>query len=287
MTQKYFQYGSIQYGSIQYGSIQYGSIHRVLTKYSSIIPLTLFSLLAFFFPINVSANPDKVPHPMSAQAIYEQQCSACHGENAQGKPSLNAPVLAGQYAWYLQRQLNHFANNLRGVHADDEQGKPMVAIAKQFSVQISSKTSSKASSKASLNESVNVSEGSEFSVLAAYIESLSSSSSSDSSFAPISASSSIKSNEEKNRNKIKNGSRYYQAKCGACHGGAAQGNTTFNAPKLSGQNSDYLKLQMNNFVKGIRGNSKKDKFGRQMAMMAKTTKGKELADILFFISLQE
>ncbi|WP_206483691.1 c-type cytochrome [Thalassotalea sp. G2M2-11] len=85
---------------------------------------------------------------------------------------------------------------------------------------------------------------------------------------------------------LMNGSRYFQAKCGACHGGQAQGNEAFNAPKLAGQNLAYLKRQMNNFVSGVRGSHAEDKLGRQMAMMAKTTTGKELDDILHYIATQ-
>ena len=86
---------------------------------------------------------------------------------------------------------------------------------------------------------------------------------------------------------MKNGSRYYQAKCGACHGGNAQGNPAFKAPKLSGQNVDYLSRQMQNFVNSIRGTHADDKLGRQMAMMAKITSGKELDDIFHYIASQE
>ncbi|GAA5134154.1 c-type cytochrome [Thalassotalea piscium] len=86
---------------------------------------------------------------------------------------------------------------------------------------------------------------------------------------------------------LKNGSRYYQGKCGACHGGQAQGNEIMNAPKLSGQSVEYLKRQMLNFTQGIRGTHPEDKFGRQMAMMAKTTSGQELEDILHYIANQE
>lgn len=85
---------------------------------------------------------------------------------------------------------------------------------------------------------------------------------------------------------LMNGSRYFQGKCGACHGGKAEGNPAFKAPKLAGQNIDYLRRQMNNFVSGVRGAHSKDKLGRQMAMMAKTTSGKELEDILHYISQQ-
>ncbi|MFY8275552.1 c-type cytochrome [Pseudoalteromonas sp. SSDWG2] len=86
---------------------------------------------------------------------------------------------------------------------------------------------------------------------------------------------------------LTNGTRYYQGKCGACHGGTAQGNEALNAPRLAGQSNDYLKRQMRNFATGLRGTHADDKYGRQMAMMAKTTSGKELDDILYYISLQE
>jgi len=85
---------------------------------------------------------------------------------------------------------------------------------------------------------------------------------------------------------LMNGSRYYQGKCGACHGGKAQGNPAFNAPKLSGLDPQYLLLQMNNFKQGIRGQHPEDKLGRQMAMMSKIVSENELQDILFFISEQ-
>lgn len=86
---------------------------------------------------------------------------------------------------------------------------------------------------------------------------------------------------------LKNGSRYYQARCGACHGGQAQGNSSMNAPKLSGQSIEYLQRQMLNFSTGVRGTHADDKFGRQMAMMSKTSSGKELDDIFHFIAEQK
>lgn len=85
---------------------------------------------------------------------------------------------------------------------------------------------------------------------------------------------------------LMNGSRYYQAKCGACHGGQAEGNKSFNAPRLANQSSKYLLQQMQDFVAGKRGYDQNDKFGRQMAMMANTTKDQELSDILFYIAQQ-
>jgi len=184
---------------------------------------------------------------VNAKALYLQKCAACHGENAQGNPSLNAPVLSGQYAWYLNRQINNFSEGLRGANDKDISGRGMRLIAKQLTDQ--QEVSQLTQFLATMKNTLTVKKDIEQSVL-------------------------------------KNGSRYYQAKCGACHGGNAQGNESFNAPKLAGLDKDYLKLQMTNFVQGIRGNDKKDKLGRQMAMMAKMAKGKELDDILSFISIQ-
>ena len=85
-----------------------------------------------------------------------------------------------------------------------------------------------------------------------------------------------------------NGSRYYQAKCGACHGGKAEGNKAFNAPRLSGQSAAYLLKQMQNFQQGIRGTHANDKLGKQMALMAKTvTDEQQLNDIIFYITEQQ
>ncbi len=180
------------------------------------------------------------------QPDFYQQCIACHGEQAQGNAQLNAPVLAGQSAAYITRQLQNFAKGLRGADPKDAIGKQMVAISQQldFDQQVPA--------------------------LSQYLNSLNNN------------------NEpEPSSGDLKNGSRYYQAKCGACHGGQAQGNDAFNAPKLAGQQLSYLKRQMNNFVTGVRGAHSDDKLGRQMAMMAKTTSGKELNDILHYIALQQ
>ena len=85
---------------------------------------------------------------------------------------------------------------------------------------------------------------------------------------------------------MKNGSRYYQAKCGACHGGKAEGNKAFNAPNLAILDADYLALQMKHFQQGVRGAHEDDRLGRQMAMMAKTISDEELVDVIYFITEQ-
>ena len=217
------------------------------------LALILAILLSLFFSFaQASAASAKVNVKQIEQKVKKgeklyQQCVACHGDKGQGNDVLNAPRLAGQYAWYIQRQLKNFSQELRGKHNKDLPGLPMIAIAKNLT-------------------EVDVS------ALSVYISQLSGSTPYNNQSPPL--------------GDMKNGSRYYQAKCGACHGGKAQGNKAFNAPKLAQQSDAYLQRQMNHFTQGIRGTAQIDKFGRQMAMMAKIVSAKELNDIMFYISKQ-
>ncbi len=56
-------------------------------------------------------------------------CAACHGANGEGNVALNAPKLAGQSAWYLERQLHLFKSGARGTHEKDTFGKLMAPMA--------------------------------------------------------------------------------------------------------------------------------------------------------------
>lgn len=58
-----------------------------------------------------------------------RSCKSCHGAKGEGEPSLNAPRIAGQYAWYLNKQIKDFRSGIRGNHAEDKYGKQMANIA--------------------------------------------------------------------------------------------------------------------------------------------------------------
>lgn len=60
------------------------------------------------------------------------------------------------------------------------------------------------------------------------------------------------------------------APCTACHGAQGEGNEQLNAPRLAGQNTEYLIRQLKNFKRGWRGATPDDPFGMQMAPMANT-----------------
>ncbi|MBM7072203.1 cytochrome c [Shewanella sp. 202IG2-18] len=193
--------------------------------------------LLFVFTIGLALNLEaKQP-----SELY-QSCTACHGEQGQGNEAIHAPEIAGQHAWYLQKQLQDFKHGRRGVKAKDLLGKQMAAMMKPLSDK----------------DIIELSE---------YISSFNTSS-----------------NQVNTTTEHMNGYRYYQAKCGACHGGVAEGNQAFSAPRLAGLGIEYLQRQMSHFKTGIRGYAQDDKVGRQMAMMSKIVNDKELGDILNYVS---
>ncbi|MEM9383690.1 MAG: c-type cytochrome [Pseudomonadota bacterium] len=55
-------------------------------------------------------------------------CAACHGAEGQGSARLNAPSLAGQHGWYLERHLNSFRAGTRGYEKGDLFGRQMYSM---------------------------------------------------------------------------------------------------------------------------------------------------------------
>jgi cbb3-type cytochrome c oxidase subunit III len=181
----------------------------------------------------------------TAFAVNGQQiyatCAACHGARAQGNPSLGAPALAGQQVAYLQRQLMNFRTGLRGTHKDDSYGAQM-----------------RAGSQAALRDEKAIA------AVATYIAAL--------------PKTSVK---PAGKYDVRNGNNLYQGKCGACHGGQAEGNESLSAPRLAGLDAAYIKRQHGNFKLGLRGAQPQDRYGRQMALMAATLGSeRELDDVI-------
>ncbi|HET7204768.1 MAG TPA: c-type cytochrome [Steroidobacteraceae bacterium] len=80
---------------------------------------------------------------------------------------------------------------------------------------------------------------------------------------------------------VRNGNNLYQGKCGACHGGRAEGNEPLAAPRLAGLDAAYLQRQLRHFRDGVRGAHTQDKYGRQMSLMAATvTTERDVADVI-------
>ena len=56
-------------------------------------------------------------------------CASCHGSEGEGSRKLGAPRLAGQHAWYIERQLRNWRDGIRGTHVEDIYGMQMRPMA--------------------------------------------------------------------------------------------------------------------------------------------------------------
>lgn len=66
--------------------------------------------------------------PVAGKAAYAV-CAACHGQQGEGIMAMNAPKLAGQEGWYINRQLESYRNSLRGTARGDAYGAQMRPMA--------------------------------------------------------------------------------------------------------------------------------------------------------------
>lgn len=186
-----------------------------------------------------------VPAWAGDSALY-QPCAACHGKNAEGNTALGAPALAGQQAAYLQRQLEHFREGRRGANPADTLGMQMRGMSLGLTDE-------------------------QIAALAQQLSAM-----------PVPADSG---SGDASAASLRNGSDYYQAKCGACHGGQAQGNDALNAPNLAILDPVYLKRQFAHFQAGERGSAEGDRYGKQMQLMSGTLpQPGDLDDVIAFIA---
>ena len=175
-------------------------------------------------------------------------CVACHGKDGGGNAALGSPALAGQQAAYLVRQLRQFRDGERGADPGDTYGAQMRAMSTGLS-------------------------DTQIDEIAQYMAQQ----------PPVATASS----KTPDPSVIRTGSDYYQAKCGACHGGKAEGNEALQAPNLAILDAVYLRRQFEHFQDGVRGATQGDRLGRQMQLMSKTLSDPAHLDaVLLFITSQ-
>lgn len=78
--------------------------------------------------VGLQAAPAEAADVEAGKAAYAV-CAACHGQQGEGNPALNAPRIAGQQGWYLRRQLDAFRQGLRGTAPGDVYGMQMRPMA--------------------------------------------------------------------------------------------------------------------------------------------------------------
>ena len=166
--------------------------------------------------------------PASPGAILYASCAACHGPEGQGMAALGGPALAGQEAWYLERQLEAFRAGWRGTHPDDVYGAQMAPMAAVLADEAAIAT------------------------VAEHIAAMPSVASPD----PVAGTADPA-----------RGAQFY-ATCATCHGPEGQGIEQFQAPRLTHQHGWYLERQLANYRTGVRGTHAEDAYGQMMAPMA-------------------
>jgi cytochrome c oxidase subunit 2 len=62
---------------------------------------------------------------MAAASGAYKTCAACHGATGLGNAALQAPALVNLDADYLERQVRHFRDGIRGRHPEDRWGQQM------------------------------------------------------------------------------------------------------------------------------------------------------------------
>ncbi len=66
--------------------------------------------------------------PGKGELLFAFNCAPCHHATGEGNAAFNAPALAGQRTWYLDRQLRYFRDGTRGAHPRDLQGMQMAPM---------------------------------------------------------------------------------------------------------------------------------------------------------------
>ncbi len=97
---------------------------------SALVDLTTMKNLAAYIgsmPIKTSSKT-LFGDLSEGQALYDKNCSVCHGGNGAGVWSVHAPRIGGMDDWYLARQLRNFRDKVRGSHPDDDLGHQMALM---------------------------------------------------------------------------------------------------------------------------------------------------------------
>lgn len=64
--------------------------------------------------------------------VFNGLCNRCHGMQGEGAKGLEAPLIAGMPAWYVEAQLRKFREGMRGLHPKDMPGTRMRPMARSL-----------------------------------------------------------------------------------------------------------------------------------------------------------
>jgi cytochrome c553 len=157
-------------------------------------------------------------------------CVPCHGPDGGGDLALRAPQIAGLPQWYVARELDKFAHDIRGAHPDDMEGHRMRPMARTLY------------------------RPGDIEAVSAHVAAMP--------FRDTPPSYPMADTAD--------GHTRYGSICFTCHQADAMGNEALGAPKLVGQWDWYMMAQLEKFHSGMRGAHPEDTTGAQMRAMSMT-----------------
>ena len=191
--------------------------------------------------------------PSAVRALYVAGCASCHGADAQGNPRIDAPVLAGLSAAYLERQIDGFRQGWRGGHPDDPEGREMRPMIDGFA-------------------------DADLAGLAGWLASLPLPAPAGAAAGGVEATA----GEPAPEGDPSRGRTLYAA-CAVCHGRSGEGNDALGAPRLAGQASWYTARQLRKFIDGVRGSHPDDTSGASMRTSVADLGPGDVADVVAWI----
>ena len=181
------------------------------------------------------------------RALYVAACESCHGTDGRGNRQIDAPVLAGLGAAYLERQLQGFRRGYRGLHPEDPEGLEMRPMVEGLA-------------------------DADIATLGAWLAAL-----------PLPAPAGAAEADMETSGGDPEGGRTLYTACAVCHGRAGEGNDALGAPRLAGQASWYTARQLRKFIDGVRGSHPDDAPGATMRASVADLEPRDVADIVAWI----
>jgi len=193
-------------------------------------------------------------------------CAFCHNTGGFGQQRSDAPKVAGDPAWYTERQLKKYRTRVRGFHPEDQPGLQMVVYAYPLIDDAAIRN------------------------MAAYIETLE--------VDPANPAPDRMAGRPRNRPyewdtilapvdtgqepDLANGEQLFTA-CAVCHGANGEGNEDLGGSRLDNKQDWYLERQLRYFRYGARGGENDDAWGQQMAQQGTPETDQDIKDVVAFI----
>jgi len=222
------------------------------------------ALAAFFACGGVSLAEDEID--LEAGATLWEFCAFCHNADGLGQQRSDAPKVAGDPAWYTERQLRYFRTKVRGSHPEDLPGLQMVVYAVPLVDEAAIRN------------------------MAAYIESMPVTPEDPAPDRmanrprkrPYEWDSKLAMPDTRRAPDANKGAKLFE-NCAQCHGKQGEGIKEMNGPRLDNKQAWYLVRQLLYFKHGARGTHEDDIYGRQMAELGTLASDQDIVDVVAYI----